>query len=305
MRFILIFTLLFAWSCASKNHSKNNEVLPVEISEQDRTEFNQYWYAGKAEISTYKLEQLRYGQVRDGKQVMIFVTEDYNIDKQVKKEYPSQDKSASIMKLNKIDRFTTGIYDYSVMTSVFTPVDLSAYNHSFKINNSCQDWCGQSWSELLWNDGTGFQFNLNSYFESEATLTEKIGETYSEDELYTLMRIDTKKLPVGEFDIIPSLTYTRYTHEKMAVQKATGSLVLQVQEDGAQIWIYTVIFEDGRTLRIDLQPVFPHRILAWEEKVKTASGWLTSKATLDRSLHTDYWNQNGESDIENRKLLGL
>ena len=35
-------------------------------------EFNAYWYAGKAEITSYSLQQARYGELRDGHAVLIF-----------------------------------------------------------------------------------------------------------------------------------------------------------------------------------------------------------------------------------------
>ena len=40
-------------------------------------EFKGYWYAGKAEVSSYKLEQARYGEIREGNAVLVYVTEDF------------------------------------------------------------------------------------------------------------------------------------------------------------------------------------------------------------------------------------
>ena len=46
--------------------------------------FSEYWYAGKAEITSYKLTQNRYGELHQGTAVNIFVTEDFLPEKQVK-----------------------------------------------------------------------------------------------------------------------------------------------------------------------------------------------------------------------------
>ncbi len=43
--------------------------------------FKQTWYAGKAELSTYNLQQARYGEIRNGEAVLIFVTEDFSTNK--------------------------------------------------------------------------------------------------------------------------------------------------------------------------------------------------------------------------------
>ena len=46
-------------------------------------EFKSYWFDGKAEISTYSLSQSRYGEMRSGQLVSIFVTEDFLKKEQV------------------------------------------------------------------------------------------------------------------------------------------------------------------------------------------------------------------------------
>ena len=47
-------------------------------------EFKDYWYSGEAELTRYELEQARYGEIHRGDAVLIFVTEDFRTDKQVK-----------------------------------------------------------------------------------------------------------------------------------------------------------------------------------------------------------------------------
>ena len=52
-------------------------------------QFASYWYQGKAEINVFDLQQSRYGEVRAGKAVLIFVTEDFSKSKQVKLDAPA------------------------------------------------------------------------------------------------------------------------------------------------------------------------------------------------------------------------
>ena len=61
-------------------------------------EFKSYWFDGKAEISTYSLSQSRYGEMRSGNAVLIFVTEDFLKNKQVKANISSE-KSESVLKV--------------------------------------------------------------------------------------------------------------------------------------------------------------------------------------------------------------
>ena len=103
-------------------------------------EFNEYWYSGKAELSSYELEQSRYGEIRKGEVVLVFVTEPFSIKKQVKLDAPQKagKDNISVMKLNQVRKFTTGIYDYSIVSSTFTPVDLNQHPHTLKSNVSIQ-----------------------------------------------------------------------------------------------------------------------------------------------------------------------
>lgn len=100
--------------------SGSNTTAPRKL---DYETFGQYWYKGKAELNAYELEQYRYGEKRDGEAVLIFVTEDFSREKQVKLDNPQRQKqdAQKVLKLNLTKKFVTGIYPYSMMLSVFTP----------------------------------------------------------------------------------------------------------------------------------------------------------------------------------------
>ncbi len=50
--------------------------------------FGAYWFQGKAELTSYDLQQARYGELHLGQAVLIFVTEDLSRQKQVKLDNP-------------------------------------------------------------------------------------------------------------------------------------------------------------------------------------------------------------------------
>ena len=141
----------------------SSEALPSNSPKKPLSEtFKKYWYAGNAEITSYQLEMARYGEIREGKSVLVYVTEPFAAGKQVKADR-SNPSNIPVLKLNATKKFLTGIYPYSIMTSSFYPV--SNDQHAIKLTNSVQEWCGQVFAQL--NNKSQFEVNSFSYFESE------------------------------------------------------------------------------------------------------------------------------------------
>lgn len=269
-------------------------------------DFNDYWYQGKAEVSSYKLEQARYGEMREGHVVLIFVTEDYSLSKHLKINRP--DKAGSdlvkILKMNSDKKFDTGIYPYSIAQSVFTPVDLNKYPHTLRVTTSSQEWCGNTFS-MIDLKKNNYEVNLHSYFEDEGDTKTEFKKTFLEDEIWTRIRIDHNSLPQGEIDIVPGSIHARFSHQSQKVEKAEGTLI----EDGKE-YTYTVSYTSiNRKLSIKFEKEFPYKILSWEETYVSGFGAnakeMTTKATLNKSLFIDYWSKNHNSDSYLRKELGL
>jgi hypothetical protein len=125
--------------------------------------FNDYWYAGEAEISSYNLQQSRYGETRNGTAVLIYVTEPFLEKKQVKADN-SNPSNINVLKLNRTKNFTTGIYPYSIMQSTFYPI--ANNQHAIKVSCSIQEWCGHVYTQL--NNREQFEIDSHSYFENQA-----------------------------------------------------------------------------------------------------------------------------------------
>lgn len=64
-----------------------------------------------------------------------------------------------------------------------------------------------------------------------------------------------------------------------------------------------------RTLSIRFSTDFTHRIVSWEETYPSGFGenkqMLTTTATLDKTLMTDYWAKNVPADSVYREELNL
>src|SRR6266851_2205386 len=84
-------------------------------------EFWKRWGDGKGEVSGYDLTFPRYGELREGAAVVVFVTETFSTWARVKSDPGKHPKSDEfpVLKLNLVQDFPTGIYDYNLMTSAF------------------------------------------------------------------------------------------------------------------------------------------------------------------------------------------
>lgn len=262
-------------------------------------EFNEYWYSGKAELSSYELEQSRYGEIRKGEVVLVFVTEPFSIKKQVKLDAPQKagKDNISVMKLNQVRKFTTGIYDYSIVSSTFTPVDLSQYPHTLKSNTSIQEWCGHTFTQF--NLGKNkYHMKQFSYFEADGDTEKDLPIALLEEELMTRLRINKAQLPVGEVDMIFSTVYSRFFYKKL---EATKAVISKTESD--TLFTYTIQYANyDRKVTIDVQKTFPYKIASWTED--DGDGLIT-KATLKKSINEPYWEQKKTSDEAKREELQL
>lgn len=310
IRFELIgLLLLLIFFALSSKHEQNNDsdpqeedgveastALPQELSE----DFKAYWYDGTAEISSYQLEQSRYGEQRQGDAVLIYVTEPFLPKKQVKAEQSNPDH-IPVLKLNATKNFMTGIYPYSIMSSTFYPVH--DHQHALKTSVSIQEWCGHVYAQI--NNRKRFAFTSHSYFENEADQRLTLEKNTLENEIWTKIRINPNALPVGDLRVIPSLEYLRLQHK--APRAYTAKATLATQEGMST---YTLTYPTlGRQLTIHFSSTFPYTIERWTEDVKrglapNAKRYRT-QATLRKSLKTAYWNQNSNSDLVFRDSLGL
>lgn len=265
--------------------------------------FADYWYAGKAEISSYDLRQMRYGEARNGDAVLVFVTEPFSQSKQVKLDNPSAagEDNVSVLKLNQLRKFNTGIYDYSVMTSVFHPVQVDQFPRPLKLTNSIQEWCGQTFLQLNL-DGSKYRTHGFSYFESEGDVEGKVTAAMTEDALFTHLRLHRGQLPEEELELIPSLFYTRMKHtNNLRAHKAR--ITKEASESTATYIVEYYHFP--RTVKIEVEQSFPYAILGWQEEEGNGSEKMVTRAQLRKRINEPYWQQNSNEYGSMRVGLGL
>lgn len=288
-------------SCGNQTEKKEAAVPAAQVSSLFKAAapspaFNEYWYKGKAELSTYDVTQERYGETRKAEQVNIFVTEDLSKQKQVKLDDPASAAADRIpvLKLNSVRRFKTGIYDYSIMQSIFTPVDASP---TLKTTCTVQDWCGQVFAQTNLEAG-GYQVRSYSYFESEGDQDMRLALSILEDDLAVRIRLNPEAIPTGAVNVMPSVLYSRIRHRPFQVQSAD----LQIEKGEKESVLRLTYSGIQRTLSIRFETAPPHKILGWEE---TDGGKLSSKGVLKATRMEAYWSENSNTFSNLRDSLQL
>ena len=297
-----LIMVLFLSCNSSAQRSKNDFTAKYfELSNQ----FKNFWYAGKAEVNSFKLKQVRYGEYREGEAVMIFVTEPFSKSKQVKLDNPTTTPDAiSVLKMNFTRNFLTGIYPYSMMVSVFQPVELNKQILPLKTTTTSQEWCGHTFTQFNLKKNK-YEVTLRSYFESEGDREIKLEGAWLEDQLWNLIRIDPKQLPLGDIYIIPGSIFQRLKHAPIQIEKAKASI-----EKNESVSVFTLDYVNlNRSLKITFKNDFPFQIQSWKESVKSGFGknakQMTTEAFLEKSLLIDYWFKNSVKDTVYRDSLRL
>ena len=272
------------------------------------------WGDGRGELAGYELDMPRYGALRHGTAVTIFVTETFSNARRVKADpgrHPKRDEFP-VMKLNLVQDFPTGIYDYNLMTSVFTalaPVNARPPGSPTKVSFSAQEWCGHVYAQILF-DVRYARFTSHSYFDTEADSAASLempSDVRSEDALLAWARgFSAPLLAPGDSADAPllgSLRQARLLHQPLVVSRArfhraatTESVVVPAGKFDADV--YTVAITAGRMWTFWVEASEPHRVLMWS----CSDG---ERARLLGSDRLVYWKLNAPGGEQYLKALGL
>ncbi|MBK9981211.1 MAG: septum formation inhibitor Maf [Saprospiraceae bacterium] len=269
------------------------------IPEIDQKIFAAYWEQGKGELSSYTLDQSRYNVQHEGSVVLVFATEEMSNTKQVRLDDPKRNSgdAVKVLKLNTNKEFVTGLNKYSMMSSVFTPLDYNEHARSFKLSTSCQDWDGQSYTQLNWK-GNRYEVKQMSYEESEDDKSFSLVSTWLEDEIWTKIRVAPNTLPIGNVTMIPSVMYSHLSLQPIKAYDAVAS----IKSDSAE-YTYSIQYpEIKRAIDINFQKSFPYKIIGWKE---TSGNNEVTTARISNTIISDYWLHNQPQDSVLRDELHL
>lgn len=280
------------------------------VGQNNDVALNAYWSQGKAEISVFEISQNRYKENHEGQLVSVFVTEDFLTDRHVKNEYYKSNFSSWILKNIQLKKFTTGVYDYSLFSAVFTPIDRIRYPKSLKVSASSQEWCGTIFTQFNLQSNEDYKVEHRSYFENEGDINTIIKQSFLEDEVFTVLRMNPSFLPTGSVKFIPPANYIQLKHLPLQSFKAIATLHRYEKEDlqGANLMEYKIEYGQlKRIMSIIFENSTPYKIVGWFETFPSAfDGKLrTTRAVLKTQKMLPYWRQNSLKDQNLRKELGL
>ena len=276
--------------------------------------FWKHWGDGQAELSGYDLTFPRYGQLRRGVAVTIFVTEPFSSSARVKADpgkHPAADEFPA-MKLNLIEDYQTGIYDYNDMTSTFValaPVNGRPAGSPVKISFSSQEWCGHTYRQLLF-DANNIRSVSHSYFDGEGDRQGPMAypvDGISEDQLLLWARGQAgPRLAPGEkreVQLLMSLQAARQQHvplewRRAQLSRSASQHQLSVAAGRFAVEVWSASVPGAITRSIYIEAAQPRRIVRWE----SSNG---ERADLLGSGRMKYWEMNREGYESALQKLGL
>jgi hypothetical protein len=219
-----------------------------------------------------------------------------------------------VMKLNLVQDFPTGIYDYGLMTSAFTALgpsrDLPAGSVA-KISFSAQEWCGHVYAQAL-PSARGVRVTTHSYFDGEADRTglleQPAGGVFEDALLLWARGFAAPRLARGgsaDVRLFRSLETARLRHRPLAWEPARlgrGAAVSRVTVPAGTFDVETFTADVGgempRTWTILVEAADPRRIVRWE-----ASDGRVGELLAAERLR--YWEMNGPDSAGELARLGL
>lgn len=280
--------------------------LPDEPSASASSRFWSHWGDGRAEMNSYRATMSRYGEPREGELVLIYVTEPHDRRSWIKDDRVDSPHRVEVMKLNVSLDFLTGIYPYSVMTSVFSPVDDWGVERfqPVKIGHTVQEWCGH-YLHQVWSGREALRSLRMSYFPSDGEgITEmdvRPGTLYEDALLIQLRELDGPFADGGDWEgwIVPSLWTVR--RGAATPEPGRGTITrdeLRAESDaGAPVTRFTLRYHDYRR-EYDVESEPPGKILGWRTS-------LGDTVRLAESLRSPYWTENDPDGRRLRVELGL
>jgi hypothetical protein len=254
---------------------------------------NPIWDDGRAEISAYETVAMRYGAQRPFTSYLIVVKEDFTRAELVKAD-PGHDPDEllTVLKLNQVIHFQTGIYDYHQMLSVFfdradmIPVKLSLAHF---------EWCGNTYKEMT-RRGERAVLTANTYWDGMARAEfdiEFTGRTLLYDELPVWLR----SIPWGDKErnwgvsLIPTQISSRADDPQprratLKIYPATEEIAIGAEV--LQAFRVDLDWNQGvDSFRFHAEP--PHVMLSW-----TRSDGGSYRLLWSRRM--PYWNLNTPGD---------
>jgi len=281
-----LLCLIIAYPYISDNFFSSNPDRKY-FQKNDEWMRNSYWFEGKAEINFYKATILKYGIPREADEVVhILVTEKHKPDLLVKADNWREEGLIDMLKFNYVRRFQTGIYSYREMMSVFFEQNNLRLA---KMTFSSQEWCGQSFKELVNFRGKS-SFYFNTYWDGQGRGSFNVSfpqDIFLYDALSVQLRMfEFVKGEAREIQLLASQISSRV--QKPEISNATVNLIKSETINVPAGSFACKLIEVSHSEGIDLfwfEPDFPQRMIKWNTFSQDTYELLDSK-------NLAYWELN-------------
>jgi hypothetical protein len=267
--FLLIVVLLsvgFAVAMRATVYQKDPAAVPVPALSVPPEQFSAYWQRDQSEETAYDF-QINNDHVNKPV-TLVFSAIDFRTDAhQPARTAEDRTRSVRVLACQLISPFPDSVGNRQEV-QVFTPVNRSEFLETIQVYAALQTTNDRYAQRLDYQTG---QFVLSRQQEDKQRMLPdyKLEKTLLEDELWTRIRLNPAKLPIGHIRLLPSLTTRQgrlWAEKAIATRADSGSVAFS--RPGLQA--YSVRFDkSGRTLTIWYARDFPHRIAGWEDQTGT------------------------------------
>lgn len=249
------------------------------------------WNDGLAELTVMRGTLPRYGAPREVELRLVTVAEDLDAESLVKSDRPDEVSTIRVLKLNLKRRFTTGVYDYDQMASVF--LDAGSLR-LVKETVTHHELCGNAFSILEAPSAGGpARLRTFSYFDGAA----EGSRSYHGEGLLTpealplaLRGVPREEGWRSELRLIPGLIEGRpVPGDPEIVEVRVGEVVPVDTGLGTLPGRLVEVERRAGVDRLWIEEAPPGRLLRWE----TAEGL---SARLEWAERLAYWTRNGPGD---------
>ncbi len=230
-------------------------ITALPINQETNKIFTNYWKNNKIELTKYELKE---DSISIGESTLTFsidYVEDVN-------------KTDSIQTLRS--DFTSKIYkekfDYSAMTSVYLPLNLSLHPHAMKVINSVQEPMSNSFLQLS-QIPKSYEIESKNTFQERANHYSILERKNLEDELWAKIRMNPKDLPTGDVEFIPSFDYWQSVRKNPKIHEAKAEIkdYSGIEFMSKKLKIYNLKYSDlKRNLSIIFEANSPFEIVGWK-----------------------------------------
>ncbi len=262
--------------------------------------FWQRWGDGNAEMIGYEAITPRYGHLRSAEVALVYVTEPFSRRTLIKDDDAQGAERMDVVKVNISEKFLTGVYPYSVLTSVFCPTDRYGRERfsPAKITLSAQEWCGHVYLGV-WPDERAYALRGMSYFASEGDVDQRVecaaNALYEDALMVQLRELDGAFNEGREWEgaLVPSLWRNRRSHRPLAPEQG------RIRRTDLDANTTRFVLEAGSfSKQFDVEKSGDKRIVAWQ----SSDG---ARARILRSTRMPYWSLHNPGDEARRADFGL